>query len=57
MFAIGVGVILVGFAIGIKWGLPGVKFNWADHLMNWCVNLGSGICTASLLIWLWRILP
>lgn len=57
MFAIGVCVIIAGFAIGIKWGLPGVKFNWADNLARFGCLAGTVLCAASILLWLWRVLP
>ncbi len=57
MFAIGVCVIIAGFAIGIKWGLPGVKFNWADNLARFGCLAATVLCAALILLWLWRVLP
>jgi len=57
MFAIGVGVILVAFAIGIKLGDPGPRLNLADHVTRWGIFAGTVLCGASILQWLWRVMP
>jgi hypothetical protein len=57
MFAFGVGVISLTFIIGIKWGSPGIGFNWADHVALWGCAAGIVLCNASISLWLWRVLP
>jgi hypothetical protein len=57
MFAFGVGVIILAFIVGIKWGKPGMGFNWADHVARWGCVAGALLCSASILLWLWRVLP
>jgi hypothetical protein len=57
MFAIGLSIIILGIAFGIKFGRPGRVFNWADYVALSGVSVGSGLCTLSLLIWLWGVLP
>ncbi len=57
MFAIGVGVIIAAVIIGIKWGAPGVRYNWADNLARFGCLAGTMLCAASTLLWLWRVLP
>ncbi len=73
MFAFGVGVIILAFIVDIKWGKSGIGFNWAYHVARWgksgigfnwayhvarwgCVA-GALLCSASILLWLWRVLP
>jgi len=57
MFAFGVGVIILAFIVSIKWGKPGMDFNWADHVARWGCAAGTVLCSASILLWLWRVLP
>ena len=57
MFAIGFGLILVALIFGIMWGNPGRAFNWADHVAQAGVIVGTVLCTVSLVMWLWRVLP
>ena len=54
MFAFGVGVIILAFIVDIKWGKP---FNWAYHVARWGCVAGALLCSASILLWLWRVLP
>lgn len=57
MFAIGFGLILFALIFGIMWGRPGRTFNWADRVAQAVLIIGSVLCAASLVIWVWRVLP
>ena len=57
MFAIGFGLILLSLIFAIMWGNPGRAFNWADRVAQAGVIVGAALCTASLVIWLSRVLP
>lgn len=57
MFAIGFGLILVALIFGIMWGNPGRAFNWADRVAQVGLVIGTGLCAASLIIWVWKVLP
>lgn len=57
MFAIGFGLILLSLIFAIMWGNPGRTFNWADHVAKAGLIIGTVLCAASLVIWVWRVLP
>ena len=57
MFAIGFGLILVALIFGIMWGTPGRAFNWADRVAQAGLIIGTVLCAASLVIWVWRVMP
>lgn len=57
MFAIGFALILAALIFGIMWGNPGRAFNWADRVAQTGVIVGTVLCAASLVIWVWRVLP
>ena len=57
MFAIGFGLILLSLIFGIMWGNPGRAFNWADRVAQVGIVIGTVLCAASLIMWLWLVLP
>ena len=57
MFAIGFASILLSLIFGTMWGNPGRSFNWADRVAQAGLIIGTVLCAASLVIWVWRVLP
>ena len=57
MFAIGFVLILFALIFGIMWGRPGRTFNCADQVAQAGVIIGTVLCAASMIMWLWRVLP
>ncbi len=57
MFAIGFGLILLSLIFAIMWGNPGRTFTWTDRVAQAGLIIGTVLCAASLVIWVWRVLP
>lgn len=57
MFAIGFALILAALIFAIMWGNPGRAFNWADRVAQAGLIVGTVLCAASLIMWVWRVLP
>ena len=58
MMTTGLVLLFVSFIVGAQFGHPSMyKFNWADRFAQFGIYFGSMLIAASLLVFVWRVLP
>ena len=58
MMTTGLVLLFVSFIVGVWFGEPSMsKFNWADRVAQFGIYFGSMLMAASLLVFVWRVLP